>query len=594
MTDTDRQLDLVAQFRLAVRAHPERTAVHGKDGQLTFEQLDRRTAQLAGELATRGIGRGDRVGVSLARSCGLVTALLAVWRVGAAYVPLDPQYPAERRDLMIRDSRIRMLLSDGDHGLVPPEGVKVLNPAEATSQPLAPEQTGSPLDPAYVIFTSGSTGYPKGVEATRAAVASLFSALEDSGAFGSRPTVVGWNASASFDASVAQWARVCRGDTVVVIDEERKDPAHLVALMDRHGVTELDLTPSHWELLRGWLLAPPTDGRTLRLFMGGEPVPARTWRELAEASTRGGPEALNLYGPTECTVEVAMAWITGHRPNLGYALPGNRLHVLDAHLHELPAGSEGELFIGGPQGTLGYVNRPAQTAERFIADPFGEPGTRLYRTGDRVRRTSDGTLEYLGRDDRQVKIRGFRIELGEIESVLGGCPGVASAFVVRDKGPVGQRLLAYCVLDGEGTATREDLRDYAARMLPEYMVPSWFLILDRLPLTPNGKLDTAALLKPEQEERAASVIGRGPRGEVAELIAAVWSEVLGRDGIAANSDFFALGGHSLVALRVVGRLKKNLGVVIPTKDVYRYPLLSDLATHVESLRAGSVGDSGQR
>ncbi|MET8855482.1 non-ribosomal peptide synthetase [Streptomyces sp. NPDC004579] len=595
MADPLRQpADLLSRFHQAVRDNPDRTAVRAADGELSFAELERASGWLAETLRSRGVGRGDRVGVSLPRGRGLVVALLAVWRTGAAYVPLDPVYPRDRLAFMAEDAGIRRLLAAGDSAACPsflPAGAEVVpvdvrtdHPSSARTDPEVPA-----LAPAYVIYTSGSTGTPKGVEATRGGVASLVSALEAAGMYDAGPRVVAWNASASFDASVQQWVRVCRGDTVVVLDDDhRKQPERLSDLLDRYGVTDLDLTPSHWELLRARLLPPRADGRVLRLFMGGEPVPGHVWGELAAAGARGELEALNLYGPTECTVDATAAWITGARPHIGRPLAGGgQVHIVDAELRPVPPGTAGEVCIGGPRLAHGYVNRPALTADRFVPDALGGPGARMYRTGDRARLTADGDLEFLGRVDRQVKVRGFRIEPGEIEQVLSAHPGVATtAVLVRNGGTAGDQLVAYCVpvepVDGPAaTALTERLREHAVEALPAFMVPSLYVLLDELPLTPNGKLDTAAL--PEAREASASATaGSAPQGAFEKLIADVWSEVLGREEIGADDDFFALGGHSLMALRVVARLKKHLGLVVSIKEVYRYPGLRDLARHVEA------------
>ncbi|MEU9125509.1 non-ribosomal peptide synthetase [Streptomyces sp. NPDC048506] len=633
-----RPVDALSRFRRAVADHPDRCAVRGSDGALTFAELDRRTARLARALTARGVAAGDRVGIALGRSTRLVVALLAVWRAGAAYVPLDPHYPYARLEFMAQDAGIRALVAEepsplrvpgvpcidlADPGGAGPgawagawagagegegegegEGPQDGNGVDAQDGPevdaedghgfagsaAAGDVTVSPPSPAYVIYTSGSTGRPKGVEATRGGVAALLTALEEFGAYPSAPRVVAWNASVSFDASVQQWARVCRGDTVVVLtDEDRQDPARLGAVLDEHGVTDLDLTPSHWEVLRGPLTAPRADGRTLRLFMGGEPVPARTWREIVGTP---GLEALNLYGPTECTVDATAAWFAGDTPRLGGALPGSRPYVLDEALRPVPDGVAGELYLAGPRLAHGYVGRPGLTADRFVADPFGRPGERMYRTGDLVERTSDGNLTFLGRADRQMKFRGFRVEPGEIESVLCTHPDVTGAVVlVRDDGPAGEQLVAYCVpARGPAAApsaerlapSAERLRDHVAATLPEFMVPSRYVPLDALPLTPNGKLDTAALPKPPDTAEAPEGTGAEPDGPYEQLIAEVWSEVLGQRRISADDDFFALGGHSLMALRVVARLKRRLGVVISVKEVYRHPRLRDLARRVES------------
>ena len=557
MAGSGKPVDPVTRFRAVVRHAPDRIAVRDTAGSLTFAELDARTAALAAVLRDRGVRRGDRVGVSLPRGTGMVVALLGVWRAGAAYVPLDPSYPPDRLDHMVSDAKVRALVTPAD--------VRHLDRSVRHT-----DVAVSSSDSAYVIYTSGSTGRPKGVLATRGGVASLVHALERQAMYAPDPRVVAWNASMSFDASVQQWARVCRGDTIVVLDEEhRSDPAKLVAWLDECGVSDVDMTPSHWGVLREHLLPGRPDGRRLRLFIGGEPIAESAWREIAAAGEV--LEALNLYGPTECTVDATAAWVTGDHPHIGAALLGNELRVLDGKLRPVQDGTVGELYVAGPRLADGYLDRSGLTASRFVADPFGVPGTRMYRTGDLVRRTPAGELEYVGRADRQVKVRGYRVELGEIEEVLRVCSNVAStAVVVRDGA-----LAAYYVPARPVDAAH--LREHAEKALPEFMVPSAFVELAALPLTPNGKLDTAAL--PVPADRG----GAEPVGEFEELIAGVWAEVLGRDRISADDDFFALGGHSLVALRVISKIKKSFGLKMSTKDVYRHPRLSDLARHVESL-----------
>ncbi|WP_329180078.1 non-ribosomal peptide synthetase [Streptomyces decoyicus] len=594
-TAPDHAVDLLTRFQQAVAATPDRIAV-SHHGALTFAELDRHTARLAGVLAGHGAAPGRRIGISLPRGTDLVVALLAVWRTGAAYVPLDPAYPQERLHAMVRDAGIDMVLTGGSDAPVWPEGVRSV---PVVPHPEAPEHTPAPpvpvsaQAPAYVIYTSGSTGVPKGVETTRGAVAALVAGLEEAGLYDQRHRVVAWNASVSFDASVQQWARVCRGDTVVVLgEEERTDPALLRAVLDEHGVHDLDLTPSHWPLLRDDLLVRSTEGRPLRLFMGGEPVPEGTWRELAAAHEARRLEAVNLYGPTECTVDATASWIEDSAPHIGRPLPGIRCHVLDAALRPVPSGEEGELYLAGRQLAVGYMNRPALTAVRFVADPFAADGTRMYRTGDLVRRRPDNSLEYRGRSDRQVKLRGYRVELGDIEAALTTHPGVAAAVVTLHRDTAaGEQLAAYYVAatgaagdtPATGTPTPGTLRAHLAAVLPQFMLPTAYLALDTMPLTVNGKVDLAALPAPEP---ASETPDSAPEGEAETLIAAVWSEVLGREHIRADDDFFAMGGHSLIALRVVARLKKQLGVAMSAREVYRHPRLRDLARHVESLRAG--------
>ncbi|HEY1617053.1 MAG TPA: non-ribosomal peptide synthetase [Streptosporangiaceae bacterium] len=589
--------DALRRFERAARAAPGRVAVRGSDGELSFAALDAETARLAGELAALGVARGDRVGVCLPRGARLVVALLAAWRAGAAYVPLDPRYPDDRLAFMAADTAIRALVTEPGSRFRP-AGVRLAElPGLAGRPATGPGGPGparaaapSPQDLAYAIFTSGTTGRPKAVGVTHGGVAALLAALENFGAYAAAPRVVAWNASVSFDASVQQWARVCRGDTVIVVDDEdRTDPERMRALLAEHAVTDLDLTPSHWELLRAALLRPRTRGGVLRLFMGGEPVPERAWRELAGAARDGILEALNLYGPTECSVDATAAWVSGDSPHIGRALPGVRGYVLDGALREAADGAGGELYLAGAQLARGYLSRPGLTATRFVADPRGAPGSRMYRTGDLARRTAGGTLEFAGRGDRQVKLRGYRVELAEIESVLRAHPGVASAAVlVCGDEAAGDRLVACCVPSGTALPPAEELLGHAARSLPDFMVPSGVVALRELPLTVHGKLDVAALgdaWRTAGTSPGSSGAARPAMSASERLVAGVWSEVLGREQVAAHDNFFALGGHSLLALRAVTRLKADLGVTIAVRDVYRHPRLSDLAGYVDALAA---------
>lgn len=588
--------NLIDRFEQVVHDDPDRLAIAGSDGEVTFAQLDSHARALMSGLARHGIGRCDAVGIYLPRGVQLLTALLAIWRAGAAYVPLDAAYPRDRLAFMAAEAGIEVMLTDGDPEIWVP-GVKALCTAGLMHQggdpaALSEKTATSPLDLAYTMFTSGSTGHPKGVMVPRGAVASLVAALEAYGAFGNSPRVVAWNASAAFDASVPQWVRVCRGDSIVVLDEEvRRDPAHLSALLDQYAVTDLDLTPSHWELVRSELLRPRADGRVLRLFMGGESIPEHVWTELAEAGKLKTLEALNLYGPTECTVEVTATWIRGQYAHIGQALQANRCIVLDPGLRPVARGAEGELYIAGPQVAYGYANRAALTAERFVADPFADAGSRMYRTGDVVKLIESGDLEYRGRTDRQVKLRGFRIDLDEIEAVLNAHPGVARAVVlIREAGAAGKQLTAYFVPSPDEPSGAQ-LRRHAARSLPDFMVPAVIQVLEQIPLTPNGKLDVAALPDPDDSALIGAALDN-PESAIHTLIADVWAEVLGRNRLGSEENFFALGGHSLMALHVVARLKKELGFSITLSDIYKHPRLADLAAFVQSKANEAVGTTG--
>ncbi|GAA3074697.1 non-ribosomal peptide synthetase [Streptosporangium carneum] len=573
--------DLLARFRRAVAAAPDRLAVRAAGTAITFADLDARVSVLAGALRARGVRRGDPVGVCLERGADLVVALLAVWSAGGAYVPLDPAYPDDRLAFMARDSGLRLVIA-ADNRLNRLAGAEVVAPSAAGTA-VAPVDV-SPADAAYVIYTSGSTGVPKGVVATRGGVAFLVHALETIGSYPDGNSVVGCNASVSFDASVQQWARVCRGDTVVVIDEDqRRDPARLAAALVEYAVTDIDATPSHWEVVEQ--VAP--EG-TLRLFLGGEPVPAAMWRRLDEAGRAGRVEAFNLYGPTECTVDSTVGSIKGPEPHIGRPLPGVDLYVLDDRLAKVSEGVTGEVYISGRGVARGYVNRSGLTAERFVADPFAGGGRRMYRTGDKARWRADGTLEFVGRVDRQVKVRGIRVELGEIEAAIAGYRDGCSAVVVvrRIEGLAGD-LVAYCV----GAQDLDDLRDHVAARLPAHMVPARFIRIDAFPLTVNGKVDHSAL--PDPDRAAAERDGPPPEGEFEELVASVWAEVLGKDQVFADDDFFALGAHSLMAIRVVARVKNALGLALSVRDVYRRPVLRDFAEFVRSVHADVTHTAGR-
>ncbi|MEU6311425.1 non-ribosomal peptide synthetase [Streptomyces sp. NPDC047014] len=571
--------DLLSRLAEAVAAHPRRDAVRDGGGKLDFAAFEARTAALAGALVEAGVRRGDRVGVHLGRSVELPVALVAVWRAGAAYVPLDPAYPAERIRFMAADARLAAVVSRDAEPPVP-AGVPVVRPDARSGRGPAAPFLPHPLDSAYVIYTSGSTGRPKGVEVPHGAVAGLAAALEASGAYRPEPGVVAWNASVSFDASVQQWIRICRGDTLLVIDDaQRAEPARLARLLAEHGVTDLDLTPSHWQLLR----EPLAGARVPRLFMGGEPVPARTWRELAD----GGVDALNLYGPTECTVDAITTPVTGPAPHLGEPLPGVRAYLLDARLAPVTAaGAVGELYLAGPGLAHGYPGHPGLTAGRFLADPFAdEPGARMYRTGDQARRTADGLLEYVGRVDRQVKVRGFRVELGEVEHTLGALAGVRGAAVTLHEPAPGDHRLA-------GYVTGADLRpaDLLAelrRTVPAHLVPSTVTVLDALPLTPNGKTDHSALPAPAAETTTAH-----EAGGLDEQVAEVWRTVLGVPGVEPADDFLSLGGHSLAALRVVHLLRRKLNVELQLRHLLDAADLAEFTATVR--RAAASGPAAAR
>jgi amino acid adenylation domain-containing protein len=490
----------------------------------------------------------------------------------------------ERLREMLADSRPRVLLTQASlRERVAPLGVPALAldadaGAWAECAEENPARAGlSPESLAYVIYTSGSTGRPKGVMVRHGSVVNLFAALQ-ARIYAEHPSPlrVGVNAPFVFDGSVKQIVQLAAGHALCPVPEAvRRDPAALVAWLERERVDALDITPS---LLRLALAEGLGQGAFPRVVLvGGEAVTEELREQMSRVSTR----FYNVYGPTECTVDVTAREIAppGPAAAIGGPLPNVAAYVLDPALLPVPVGVAGELYVGGAGVARGYLDRPAMTAERFVPDPFGGgAGARLYRTGDRVRWMADGTLEYLGRLDVQVKVRGFRIELGEIEARLVEHAAVRDAVVlVREDEPGDPRLVAYCVA-GEGVDV-ESLRAYLAERLPSYMVPAAIVRLDAFPVTPSGKVNRRALPAPEDDAFAARGY-EAPVGETEEALAAIWAEVLGVERVGRHDHFFELGGHSLLAVRVIARVRQVLGAEVGIADVFEKPVLSTFAEHV--------------
>jgi nonribosomal peptide synthetase DhbF len=581
---------LVPELFAALAAEePELTALVCGDETVSFADLAGRVNQLARSLIAAGTGPGDPVAVLLPRSADSIVAQLGVLAAGAMYVPVDVSYPAERVRFMLSDSAPHVVITTtalaeqatGAPLLVLDSPTTRTELAERADGPVnAAERRAKlvPSDPAYMIYTSGSTGRPKGVVVTHEGLANLAAfehreVIEPAARRAGRQLRASLVAALSFDASWDMVLWLLAGHALHVLEDDvRRDAQALVAYIREHGVDVVEVTPSYAEqLLEEGLLG---QRGPLVLILGGEAVGAGLWQRIASAD---GVTGWNFYGPTECTVDSVVARVSGDRPVIGRPVPGTRMYVLDEWLRPVPAGVPGALYLAGAQVARGYWGRPGLTAERFVADPFGPAGERMYRTGDLVRWTRHGTLDYLGRADDQVKFRGFRIELGEIAAVLAESPLVSQAAVVVRE----DRLVAYLV-PANGSADHDELRRHAMSKLPGHMIPSAFVTVDALPLTPNGKLDHKALPDPDAARAPA---GRPPRTSQEEVLCGLYAELLGREPIGIDDNFFALGGHSMLVTKLVNRIRSDLGAEVTVKTVFQAPTVADLSAQLATARS---------
>ncbi|HEV3051693.1 MAG TPA: amino acid adenylation domain-containing protein, partial [Longimicrobium sp.] len=543
---------------------------------MTYGELARRAAVLAQHLRELGIGPETPVGLCMERTPELLVGVLGIWKAGAAYVPLDPAYPGERLGWIIRDAALPVVVATADTAAVLPEHGATLvrvDQLPETAADTAAELPASDARLAYVIYTSGSTGTPKGVLVQHGSLSNLLSATREAFGIG-EGDVMPALASYAFDIWLFEsLLPLTSGAAVRLVDRERV--LDVPALVEE--IADATLVHAVPALMRQLVQAErdtPRLSRLRRAFVGGDRVPADLLAEMREALP--GAESHVLYGPTEGTILAsthpvpADGMVEGHP--IGRPLGNVRLYVCDGMGSPQPAGVPGELLIGGAGVARGYLGRPELTAERFVPDAFGgEPGARLYRTGDRARWRTDGTLEYLGRTDFQVKVRGFRIELGEIEAVLRSHENVTDcAVVAREDVPGDRRLVAYVV----GGVEADELREHLRRSLPDYMVPAAFVVLDALPLTPNGKLDRKALPAPEYAGDADQYVA--PRTPVEEVMAGIWAEVLKVERVGVHDNFFALGGHSLLAVTLVERMRRR-GVRADVRALFTTPTVAELA-----------------
>ncbi|MEU2773643.1 amino acid adenylation domain-containing protein [Streptomyces sp. NPDC007162] len=597
--DTDAPLtdDTVpALFAGQAARRGDATAVICGTDRLSYRDLDRRSARMARLLAERGVREGDFVGLATRRSAATAVALLAVLRAGAAYVPLDPVYPRERLAFMVQDAAPTLVISEtsavaslpADPGAPP---VLLLDDPRVTALLEAPgdDTFASAVTAdhtAYVIYTSGSTGRPKGVAVTHRNIANLVAWAAD--AFGDGLRRVLAATSLSFDVSVFEiFGPLLNGGSIEIVRD-------LLEVGERGGWqgTLVSGVPSVLDRL---IADGAPDLRADHLVLAGEALTPQVADRLRAAVP--GARLVNAYGPTETTVYASASATHGgadrtpETPPIGSPLRNTRLYVLDDRMRPVPVSVPGELYIAGAGVTRGYLHRPDLTEARFVPDPFGEPGARMYRSGDIVLRRPDGQLQYVGRADDQVKLRGFRVELSEVEAVLGEQPEVAQAVVVVHEDGQGERRLVGYVTAAPGTAPAPDrLRAALARLLPEYMVPAAVVPLDALPLSPAGKLDRGRLPAPGFGARA----GRPPGTEDEIALAALFAESLGLPEVSATDSFFDLGGHSLLAVRLVRRICARLGTELTVRDLFETPTVQGLAQRLRPDPAAPAGTPGAK
>ncbi len=587
-TDYPRNATIPELFEAQAAAHSEAIALILKDQSLTYGELNARANQLAHALRALGVGPETLVGLCCERSLEMVTAIMGILKAGAAYLPLDPKYPKERLNFMVEESRVPVLLTQTALLRVVPqlEGVEVCcldgEWAGLAEQPTDnPPATATADNLAYVMYTSGSTGRPKGTAVMHRNVIRL---VRETNFAHFGPELVGLLfAPISFDASTLElWAPLLNGGRLIVFPAELSSLEELGRVLVEQKVNLLWLTAGLFHTMvdeRAEALSGVE-----QLLAGGDVLSAPHVKRMLKALAPGG-RLINGYGPTEnttftCCHSMTAATAPGENVPIGQPISNTRVYVLDPRLRPVPVGVPGELYVGGDGLSRGYLNRPGLTAERFVPNPLGPAGTRLYRTGDMVRWLPDGTLEFLGRIDSQVKIRGFRIELGEIEAVLVQHPAVREAVVrVWENRAGAKQLVAYFTAARKVPPSLRELSSFLKRQLPDYMTPASFVMLEALPLTPNGKVDRAALPAPWEEVKTTDVVA--PRNEVERQLVEIWSQVLGVERVGIHSNFFELGGDSILSIQMVARAAR-VGLHFTVKQIFRYPTVADLAPQVST------------
>lgn len=599
-TDYPKDQCIYQLFEAQVERTPDAVAVVFEDQQLTYRELNARANQLAHYLQRLGVEPEVLVGICVERSLEMVVGLLGILKAGGAYVPLDPAYPQERLVFMLEDARVSVLLTrEKLMSLLPEYEAKVVY-LDADWQEITKESYRNPISQvttqhlAYLIYTSGSTGKPKGVQILHSALVNFLSAMCLTPGLTQDDTLLSVT-TLSFDiAALELYLPLIVGARLVIVSREvAADGTELLERLASSGATVMQATPATWRML----LAAGWEGNwLLKILCGGEALDGVLAHQLLERGT----ELWNLYGPTETTIWSATYKVEAQENTaqqdpvipIGRPIANTQFYVLNQYQQPVPVGVPGELNIGGAGLSCGYLNRSELQAERFIPNLFNNnPTSRLYKTGDLVRYRPDGNLEYLGRIDHQVKVRGFRIELGEIESILSQYPGMReNVVVVRGDKPGSEHLVAYVVLNSDQALTITELRRFLETKLPNYMVPTAFVRVDKLPLTPNGKVDRQALPAPEwssQQNREQTYIA--PHTPIEEVIAGIWTQVLGVEQVGVDDNFFEQGGHSLLATQLISRLRNAFHIELPLRQIFECPTVVALAVSIEAMKQSREG-----
>jgi amino acid adenylation domain-containing protein len=587
------------------RRTPRSPALAFEGRRLAYAELDRRASLLAAHLRRLGAGRDVLVGLFVERSLEMVVGILAVLKAGAAYVPMDTAYPPERLAFMLSDSGAKLLLTHGSLlAKLPLHNAQVVRVDEFDWDALATEAADAGViseNLAYVIYTSGSTGRPKGVAIEHRNIVNYVLGVAERLKLEPGMHHAAVSTIAADLGNTVIFPALATGGCLHVLSQERAESQALLSeYFGRERIDVLKIVPSHLAALHSGR-NPERAMPARRLILGGEASRLDWIERLRSAAPQC--EIFNHYGPTETTVGVLTYHVGAELPStqsrtlpLGKPLPGSRVYLLDEQGRAVPAGEKGELCIGGRGVARGYLNRPELTAEKFVPDPFStEPGGRLYRTGDLARALADGSIEFCGRIDHQVKLHGYRVELGEIEGALREHGAVREAAVLVREDASGDRQLFACVV---GEITPAALREHLKERLPQYMVPSAFVLMERLPLTANGKVDRQALAALSLESPAPERDVIAPRTATEKTLAAIWSELLGVETVGINDDVFDLGAHSLMAMKALTRIRDAFDVSLALRNLFEHPTVAGFAGIIDGLSLATpkslVQDGGER